>query len=398
MIETSKRSVTCSEPQVFNFCIGLIVPAEPYDQVVTTLEMKWGIDRSAESMLISQALIRNGLQGLFVPFENVTNPCITARTSVGFIFEQFSFIHALLRRKTVAMTHQSQGQTGPKSIAGKRISSMNALKNGFFAKSIVLPFEDEGQYKKHCKQVMQSLDPQNSLEVSIAQQIVDSLWKGTRLEMRSAFKQEEVMENLKPVQMAALLGIEGKRQECAPDFLVTPNYHIAKKELVIPGKCLQQYEHLIRNVKGVANYESVWRQYKDLFIELHYWVQKRSSTDLFMSGFTALNLAWQQKPRLIEEQLELLTHHLWYLVHFDELRPQIRNWMASWYFLRSREANQITQGDDLALKERRHCQSLLDTYLKMRKSTQDHAIFAQKYLQMQVPDTNVLCVPDQKVA
>ena len=294
------------------------------------------------------------------------------------------------------MTNIHQGQTGPKSLAGKRISSMNALKSGFFAKSIVLPFEDEAQYKKHCKQVMASLDPQNCLEVSIAQQVADSLWKGTRLELRSAFKRDEVLEKLTPAQMAAFLGIEGTRQTCAPDFLVTPNHQIPKKDLVVPKKCLQLYAHLVKNVKGVANYESVWRQYKDLFIELHYWVKNDYSVELFMSGFSALNLAWQQKPQLIEEQLELLNHHFWYVVHFDELRPQIRNWMATWYFLRSREANSLSQGDDLVLKERRHCQSLLDTYLKMRKSSQDQVIFTQKYLQMQAPDTSVLSMVDTK--
>ena len=296
------------------------------------------------------------------------------------------------------MANVNQGQTGPKSIAGKRISSMNALKSGFFAKSTILPFEDEAQYKKHCKQVMQSLDPQNVLEVSIAQQIADSLWKGTRLEMRSAFKREEILGNLTPAQMAQFLGIEGKRQDYAPDFLLTPNYQIPKKELAVPKKCLQQYAHLVKNVQGVANYESVWRQYKDLFTELHYWVKKNYTVELFMSGFTALNLAWQQKPKVVEEQLELLHHHLWYMVHFDELRPQIRNWMATWYFLRSREANHLTQGDDLALKERRHCQSLLDTYLKMRKSSQEQVIFTQKYLQMQLPDTNVITIPKGALA
>ena len=320
------------------------------------------------------------------------------RTSAGFTFEQFGFINALLRRKIVIMANVNQGQTGPKSMAGKRISSMNALKSGFFAKSTILPFEDEAQYKKHCKQVMQSLDPQNVLEVSIAQQIADSLWKGTRLEMCSAFKREEILGNLTPVQMAQFLGIEGKRQACAPDFLLMPNYQIPKKELVVPKKCLQQYAHLVKNVQGVANYESVWRQYTDLFTELHYWVKNDNTIELFMSGFTALNLAWQQRPKLIEEQLELLNHHFWYLVHFDELRPQIRNWMATWYFLRSREANHLTQGDDLALKERRHCQSLLDTYLKMRKSSQEQVIFTQKYLQMQLPDTNVITMPKGALA
>jgi len=59
--------------------------------------------------------------------------------------------------------------------------------------------------------------------------------------------------------------------------------------------------------------------------------------------------------------------------------------MASWYFLRARESQSIMQADDLLVKERRHCQSLLDTYCKMRKSTQEHLLFTQRYLQVLPP-------------
>ena len=60
------------------------------------------------------------------------------------------------------MIKSYQGQTGPKSILGKKNSSMNALKTGLFAKSTILPFEDEAQYKKHIKQVVISLSPENA--------------------------------------------------------------------------------------------------------------------------------------------------------------------------------------------------------------------------------------------
>jgi hypothetical protein len=292
----------------------------------------------------------------------------------------FIEICSAFERKELNMTNLSQGQTGPKSIAGKKISSMNALKTGLFARSAVLPFEDELQYKRHCKQVTASLAPANALEVALVQQIADSLWKGSRLELRSSLKREQVMGQLTPQQMAEFLGISGKRQARAPSYLLTPNHHFPKKELVVPKKCLQQYEHLIQHVKGVANYEAVWRPYKDLFLGLHHWLQSEDTVDLFMSGFHALNLAWQQRPRLIEEKLEEFCDLLWYQVHFEELRPQIRGWMASWYFLHARDTHAVTQIDELLIKERRHCQSLLETYFKLRKSTQEHVLFSQKYI------------------
>ena len=283
------------------------------------------------------------------------------------------------------MIKSNQGQTGPKSTPGKKNSSMNALKTGLFAKSTILPFEDVTQYKKHNKQVLISLSPENAIEQAIVQQIADSLWRGARLELRSTMKREEVIKQLTPQVLAGLLGIAGKRQERAPDYLVTPNHRILQKDLALPKKCLQQFDHLVKNVKGVANYEAVWRQYQQLFTALHYWLKTDGKVDLFRSDFTALNLAWQQRPKLIEEHLEVFNDHCWYMVHFKELRSQIQIWMASWYFLRARESQSITQADDLLLKERRHCQSLLDTYCKMRKSTHEHVLFRQRCLETLPP-------------
>jgi hypothetical protein len=259
---------------------------------------------------------------------------------------------------------------------------MNALKTGLFAKSTILPFEDEAHYKKHNKQVLKSLSPENAVEQAIVQQIADSLWRGARLELCSTMKRDEVFTQLTPQVLADLLGIEGKRQARAPDYLVTPNHQFPQKDLVLPKKCLQQFDHLVKNVKGVANYEAVWRQYPQLFTAFHYWLKAGATVDLFRSDFKALNLAWQKNPRVIEERLEVFNDHCWYLVHFEELRPQIRTWMASWYFLQARESHNITHADDLLVKERRHCQSLLETYCKMRKSTQEHVLFTQRYLQV----------------
>ena len=285
------------------------------------------------------------------------------------------------------MSSNFQGQTGPKSLAGKKISSMNALKTGIFAKTAVLPFEDDRQYKKHCQQVRRSLAPENTIEIALVQQIADSLWKGTRYELRSAVKRDDILSQLTPQQMAGFLGIEGKRQDNAPDFLVRPNYQFPKKELVIPKKCLQQYNHLLKNAKGVVNYQMHWRNYKELFIELSHWIEKKDMVSLFMNHGEGLNIAWQQRPREIENQLEHLTDQLWYMVNLDRFRPDIRTWMASWYFLKGRDANHLMQADEMVLKEQRHCQSLLDTYCKLRKSRQDHILFTRKYLEIEPPST-----------
>ena len=88
-----------------------------------------------------------------------------------------------------------QGQTGPKSVQGKLNIRFNALKSGIFAKSPVLPFEDEKQYRRHVKLVMRSLQPENAVQQHLAQQIADSMWKGTRHEYQAALKRDELFQS-----------------------------------------------------------------------------------------------------------------------------------------------------------------------------------------------------------
>jgi hypothetical protein len=51
------------------------------------------------------------------------------------------------------------GRTGPKSLPGKYRSSLNALKHGGYAKTKILPFEDEAEYNKLRKDVYKALQP-----------------------------------------------------------------------------------------------------------------------------------------------------------------------------------------------------------------------------------------------
>ena len=102
------------------------------------------------------------------------------------------------------MSTNYQGQTGPKSLQGKPNIRFNALKSGIFAKSPVLPFEDDNQYRRHVKAVMRSLQPENAVQQHLAQQIADSMWKGTRREYRAALKRDEIFKTLTPTIMASL--------------------------------------------------------------------------------------------------------------------------------------------------------------------------------------------------
>lgn len=281
------------------------------------------------------------------------------------------------------MSHY-HGQTGPKSIAGKRRSSMNALKSGMFARTPVLPFEDETQYRRHVKSVFASLKPEDAVQESTAQQIADSMWRGQRQEYRAALERDEVFKSLTPRVMVDFLGLDGVQAKYPPWFLVKPNLKITRKQSQHYRQLHQQYEHLALNAKGVANYNLVWRQYMEFFTALEYWLTN-IQPPLFLGNRQGLDLYWQNHPRKLECQIEEFASYCWCLGNFDQLRPKIRNWMGIWYFLKARESEKVERLDARMLQERKTCLHLLDSFFRMRKSQSDHVLFTERRLQVSPP-------------
>jgi hypothetical protein len=282
------------------------------------------------------------------------------------------------------MSSSKQGQTGPKSIAGKRKSSMNALKSGMFARTPVLPFEDDAQYRRHVKSVIASLAPEDAVQVNLAQQIADSMWRGQRQEYRAALQRDDVFKALTPTIMAEFLGLKGIFAKHPPRFLVTPNLKVSRKDAQEHKRLHGQHEHLVANAKGIANYNMVWRQYPDFFVYLEQWMSS-INPPLFMANRQGLDIHWQNHPRKLEGYIEEYGAHCWYLANFDGLRNQIRNWMGIWFFLKGRESEKIERFDDRMLQERRTCQGLLDCFFRMRKSQTDHVLFTERRLKVSPP-------------
>lgn len=286
----------------------------------------------------------------------------------------------------MSISNKYQGQTGPKTSAGKNRSKFNALKTGMHAKSKTLPYEDRQEYERHMQSVMSGLDPQDLLQANLAQQIGDSLWRGNRQEIRASLHREHIFNALTPKMMAKLLGIEGDRQECAPGFLVDPNHRFGRAALKLHRDLYSHFQHWESNSKGVANYQMVWRQHGDLFIHLGSWMKSQIKPDLLMANGQGLNLAWQQHPRELEKYLIAYGHYLWYVVHFEEMRNSIRTWMATWYFVNNRHAEDTDHFDEIMIKERRVCQGLLDSYFKCRKSQIEFSMMRHTELVVQKPN------------
>lgn len=260
------------------------------------------------------------------------------------------------------------GRTGPRSIKGKAISSRNALKHGAYSKTEVLPHEDASERKRLERELYKALKPNDAVEENLVDQMVACLWICERFKLRLSMKQEPVFARLLPRGLAQLVGVPEIYEPFAPDYLKEPNTKFPKKDLKLPEERYQLYLHLMDNAKGIQNYQLVFVKYKKLFEGLHDFLEGQYSVDIIMSTGAGLEIAWQNNPEKLEELLLEYAASLYYMIHFDELRPQLRVAIASWFFVQRADKRESDFQDDLVNKELNRYRTLLDTLMKYRKN------------------------------
>jgi hypothetical protein len=67
--------------------------------------------------------------------------------------------------------------TGPKTPAGKKSSSRNALRHGLLAREIVLPNEDRDEFDAFMEQVREDLLPQGPVEELLCDRVITAAWR-----------------------------------------------------------------------------------------------------------------------------------------------------------------------------------------------------------------------------
>jgi len=266
------------------------------------------------------------------------------------------------------------GRTGPRSLKGKSISSMNALKHGAYSKTEILPHEDAAERKRLTREIYKALKPQDAVQETIADQMIDSLWIAERFKLRVALRQENIFKQLLPATLAELIEVPAVYQPYAPDYLKEPNTKFSKKELKLPLQRYRLYLDLYRNSKGIANYQTVFGRYQLLFEGVHEFIGSDYGAEFLLSTGAGLEIAWQQNPKKVEEVLLEYAASLYYRIKFDELRPHIRHAMATWFFLGRISQKNSDYQDDLVIKELNRYKSLLETFMKFRKNQFDDSI------------------------
>ena len=80
-----------------------------------------------------------------------------------------------------ANRRNAQQSTGPRTEAGKKTSSLNALRHGLTARVVVLPSEDLAAYRHFSDEFLVDLAPETFSERQCAQTIIDTQWRLNRV-------------------------------------------------------------------------------------------------------------------------------------------------------------------------------------------------------------------------
>jgi hypothetical protein len=80
-----------------------------------------------------------------------------------------------------ANRRNAQQSTGPRTEAGKKTSSLNALRHGLTARVVVLPTEDLAAYNRFSDEFLADLAPATFAERQCAQTIIDTQWRLNRV-------------------------------------------------------------------------------------------------------------------------------------------------------------------------------------------------------------------------
>jgi len=75
----------------------------------------------------------------------------------------------------------SQHSTGPKTEAGKKHSSLNALRHGLTSQIVVMPTEDLQAYQLHLTSFDDEYHPQGATESHLVQALADTAWRLNRV-------------------------------------------------------------------------------------------------------------------------------------------------------------------------------------------------------------------------
>lgn len=84
-------------------------------------------------------------------------------------------------RKIEANRRNAQKSTGPRTLTGKAIACMNALKHGLCARKPIVPGEDEAEYARFAAELVDHFRPDNPVRAIQVEQFIVAAWQLRRV-------------------------------------------------------------------------------------------------------------------------------------------------------------------------------------------------------------------------
>ena len=268
----------------------------------------------------------------------------------------------------------AHGQTGPKSLAGKKRSRMNALKHGRHAKTKVLPYEDEKEYKALVRAVFKDVQPEGAVEEDLVMQLADSMWKRYRMEEQNRVKHEQIFSHLDVEKMAALLEVPEQYLPYVPNYLMNMSHRIGPVQTQCAFDGWRQYECMVEDyetgqltdLQEMVDHFTDFFQYVPTYFEVH-----PQLFPLQDPRTRKIHPEWMSRPKLFLEVMEPIGARLFYQAHFMGWKDQIRNWTQSWYLAQRSELREVDQFDLNVIKQAHLSQAILDKLMKLQKHKTD---------------------------
>ncbi len=192
----------------------------------------------------------------------------------------------------------SEHSTGPVTEAGKQRSSLNALRHGLTAQTVVLPQEDLEAYQSHLKSFTNEFHPKGAMESNLVQSLADSTWRLNRIPtLEASLLAVSPNDDLTGTALLAFLERQAKA-------LAVYSIHSQRLSRQIEKTAAQ-----LRDIQGTR----LWKESNDMDALLYIteMYENRGETydpseDGFVFTKTQIHLAQQARNRILlfEEALE----------------------------------------------------------------------------------------------
>lgn len=241
------------------------------------------------------------------------------------------------------MEAKNLGRTGPKSIPGKKRSSMNALKHGAYSQAVVMPSEDKNDYERKVCAYQQSLKVSSELGKDLARLTVDHYWVAHRMKTQLAIAQKKTYSPVNPIDFAKYLGIPNYLAQKAPSFLVDPSYEVPSDVLDHALKMRDQIFLLKLQLPYGGSYEEFSTAYPELKSALDDYLEANELAPLLGDDyFEESGWAWNQDA-LSAWNLDAIYPKYFYEVNFDLYKDRLRIYIEEMHIaqLRSTPSSEL---------------------------------------------------------